>query len=697
MDSIDSDDDMSYSFFADKSNSKDVNKEKNIENLGFGVTPPAPIPIFTKRTREKWVEDSSVDKCKSCNSTFRIYRRRHHCRMCCSIFCDYCTRYREKIPRIIKKIPTKSGKEEDIDYNTPVRLCLNCYNSFRSIYKIEELFTVFSLLKLDLQDLKKISLVCKQWNLIGAFYLSKFREIQYKLPNYSYNSWEKQILWTNRLLLKNHSIWEVHVLRSLKTEPEKFSEAVNIYFGENKKKIKPSIAKKIKELKENENKKECWFRMCSRYCKKKLDPERALLLLDVLKIENNIVAKEITQTFNNLSDYNLECYLPYILYKLTETSNVVLKEFIFERCSKSLRIANCCYWYFKINNKKYLSGLLEKLPEFTSLTIFRAENFVNLIRGDDVIEGKMISVVAPELGDQEIFTDKIHIKDSATRPTFIPLENSAILFKKDDIRKDYIVICVIRLMEKILKENGLDINVVTYNVQPTSENDGVIEIVENCETLYSLSEKLNTNIINFLLRNNPNESVINLRNRFKESCAFYSVVAFLLSISDRNTENLMVTTSGDFLNIDFNQIMGENFKPLKASCVRITSQMLDALGGENSKEYEEFKELCGEIYTILRRHVNTFICLLSLIMDDEKMYLEIIKRFCPGETSEDALKNIKNRVDNSVENLSFSRYHVIDFFHKYSKESSVGNFFESSYSNSKSYLSSIYSYLYNGK
>jgi hypothetical protein len=711
MDSEEDSDDMSYSFFADKTDYREKKSKQQRQNIPFGETPPAPTAIFTKRVREKWVDDSSFTKCKNCKATFRVYRRVHHCRQCGGSFCDYCTRYRSKIPKIIKKIPTRSGKEEPIDYNTPVRLCLECYNTFLSIYKIEKLFTVFSLLKLDLEDLKSISLVCKEWNLIGAFYLSKFREIQYKLPNYSYNSWEKQILWTNRFLFKNHSVWEIHVLRSVKEEQKKLEQAVDIYFKRDfeKKKIKPQIAEKIKLLKEKERKKECWFRMCSRYCKKELDTERALLLLDVLDSENesvNIIAKEVTKTFNELSDYMLETFLPYLLYKLIKTSNIVLKNFIFARCSKSLRISNCCYWYFKINCKKYLNEMIEVIPENITMTIFKSENFVNFIRGDETIEGKMVSVVKPELGEQEIFTDKIHIKDSATRPTFIPLSNSSILFKKDDIRKDYIIICVIKLMEKILQENGIDINVVTYNVQPTSEIDGVIEIVENCETLYTLSEKMNVSIINYLLSNNPDEPVKNLRNRFKQSCAFYSVVAFLLSISDRNTENIMVTARGNLLQIDFSFILGLDPKPLKTSCIRITYQMLDALGGENSKEYEEFKELCGNIYDVLRRHVNTFVCLLSLIptfetstktspkLEENRMFLEIVKRFCPGETYEDAIRNLKTRIDNSANSSTFSKYHVIDFFHKMNKETTFYSLLGNTYSGSKSYLSDFYSYYF---
>ena len=661
----------------------------------------------------------------------------HNCRNCCDVFCDECTKYRAKIPKVIKKIPTRTGTEEEIDYNTPVRLCLNCYTNYDTIHKLEKLLTVFSLLNLDLFDFKNLSMVCKAWRPMALFYLSKFREIQYKLPKYSYNDWEKRALWNNRHILKNHTVWEIHVLRSLRLPPKntelqtspaanerlqkkrelerlenqnKFNEIVKIYYNTDRDSPRFSDCSEcIKDVKE------CWDRMCSRYCRTELDPERALLLLDVLDNQDqhvleslNTLAKEIVNAFDTCDDYILECYLPYILSKVISSDNLVIRDWIFKRASNSIRIANCSYWFFKNNSKKYFTDLCGILPQNMFVSLLKAESFLELIRDEQDLPNELISLVNPELGLQIIDKANISIKKSATKPTFIPCSKASILFKKDDIRKDYVIICVIRLMEKILQDSGLDISIVTYNVQPTSANEGFIQIVDNCETLYSISEKLNTTLINYLLKHNPDESVQNLRNRFKNSCAVYSVIAFLLSISDRNTENLMLTTDGSMFHIDFSYVLSLDPKILRTSCVRITPQMLEALGGEKSQEYEEFKELCGTIYDILRRHVNTFVCLLSLIptfksnsrtspeIDEKQMYIEIIKRFCPGENYEDAIRNLKTRIDNSADHSTLSKYHVIDFFHKHNREATMTNFLggtiSSAYNGTKSLMGGLYSY-----
>ena len=168
----------------------------------------------------------------------------------------------------------------------------------------------------------------------------------------------------------------------------------------------------------------------------------------------------------------------------------------------------------------------------------------------------------------------------------------------------------------------------------------------------------------------------------------------------------MVTHDANFFEIDFSYSLSLDPKILKTSCVRITPQMLDALGGEHSKEFEEFKDLCCVVYDILRRHINTFVCLLSLIptfrsdsktcpnINESEMFAEIIRRFCPGESYNDAIKNLKTRIENSSNYSTFSKYYVIDFFHKVKKEETLSNTLSLTYSGTKNLLSNVFGYVY---
>ncbi len=689
------------------------------ENI-LATTPPDPC-TFAKRTKEIWDSDSSFPNCKNCKCLFRIYRRRHHCRNCAGVFCDTCSQYKCKIPPVIQKLPSRTGLQEKIDYTVDVRLCEKCYLSYQAISKLQTDFLIFSLLPLTIRDLKNIKTVCKEWKTIADFYLSKFREIQYKLPNQKYNKWEKQILWTNRFLLKNHIIWQNHLLLSLSNSlttnlQNNKIKTTNLQNNKIKTINKHDISKQkrmdsILKIYRNGNKSvnktvnkikcECWNIMCCRLCVSELDAEKALQLLPISYNKN--VSDYITSAFRTTTDSELEnywaCILNYFQY---------LQNFVIEKCQHNVRFANITFWYLTNKDKQHLPVLIENLSKDMYLNILKSQIFAeSVMSGKYNVSKNMetISVTNPELGLQTVFTEKISVKESATRPVYIPMTKHDLLYKHDSVGKDYVIMSVIRCMTEILKKSGIYIDVVTYNIQPVSETDGFIEIVKNCETLYNLSEKQNISITNYLLKHNPDKSVSQLRQTFKKSCAFYSVVSYLLSISDRNSENLMVTKNGDFFEIDYSYCLGgPEPKPIKPSCIRITYQMLDALGGENSDEYLEFKELCCTIYDVLRRHVNTFICLLSLIpqftgtntspnLNENVMLQELAKRFSVGDDCETALKNLKTRIDDSANGSSTTKYHIIDFFHKINKEKTVNTYIDLGYTTSKNLLTSFYGYV----
>lgn len=709
---MDHNDPMSFSLYIDKPNHNfniypnddiyedDIEEEFNI----IAETPPDPCPEISKRIREKWVDDCNVPKCTQCKCTFRFYRRRHHCYFCGNIYCDACSNFRNKIPRSIEKIPTRSGKEEPINYNKKVRLCSQCYKKTKHIFNIENVFKVFSLLDLDLYNIKNAGMVCSEWRHASLFYISKFRLIQYKLPYSKYNQWEKDVLWKNRFLLKGHNLWQCHVIRSVKDNPKKLSEVVDLYFSNNNVQF---------------NRNECWKRMCTRDCNISLDSRKALLLTPLIKLNSdsiNLLVDVSIQAFNQCNDKILSCYLPYLLHHVVISENTILKDYIFQKCKENIHIANMCYYWFKINCKTYSIDLMDILDSKSHNLIVKGNNLIERIRHDkleDIKEAvstcKLVSPIFPELGHQTVDIDGISFKRSATKPVLIPMNKSKLLFKRDDVRKDQTVISVIRLMEEILKENGVDIDIITYNVQPTSEKEGFVEIVDNATTLYQI-EKQKMSILNYLMKHNPDVSVDELRKRFLKSCAVYSVIAFLISFSDGHLDNIMLTEKGDLFYIDYGFVLGQGAKPISVPSIRITTGMLEALGGYNSEGYEEFKELCGKIYDILRRHVNTFILLLSVVpsfnsdswtspnISHSELHKEIVKKFCPGETYEEAISHLKTKIDKSTNASSLSKYHIIDFFHKHNKEKTVKNVLTSTitttYSGTKHLINGVYSYLY---
>ena len=306
----------------------------------------------------------------------------------------------------------------------------------------------------------------------------------------------------------------------------------------------------------------------------------------------------------------------------------------------------------------------------------------------------VVSPLHPDYGEFSIDAAHVEIKQSITRPVVIPMFNGkgqriVCMQKNDDIRKDQIVLSVIKLMDLVLKkEMGEDLGIVTYRLRPTGPSEGFVEFVNDSCTLYSIQKNQMT-LLQHILDKNPDSTAKQIGNRFMKSCAAYCVISFLLGVGDRHLENLMVTDDARLFHVDYGFILGQDPKFLKLDDMRITPEMLDALGGHNSESYRKFKVLCDKIYNILRRHLNLFACLLNLFVTtnpkidgsrhftENRVLREIAKRFAPGENYKEAKIHLHNRIDNCTTTGTSFRGAVIDFFHKHNKEKTVKTAFTS--------------------
>ncbi|EGC34615.1 hypothetical protein DICPUDRAFT_79620 [Dictyostelium purpureum] len=82
-----------------------------------------------------WKPDQSALQCNGCQAQFTLIRRRHHCRMCGSIFCDSCSSFYSILPA-------------EYGYSGPQRLCRVCNNAFeqkKQFYETDALVAQFQL------------------------------------------------------------------------------------------------------------------------------------------------------------------------------------------------------------------------------------------------------------------------------------------------------------------------------------------------------------------------------------------------------------------------------------------------------------------------------------------------------------------------------------------------------------------------
>jgi len=389
--------------------------------------------------------------------------------------------------------------------------------------------------------------------------------------------------------------------------------------------------------------------------------------------------------------------------------------FLIEKTMKNLNLCNQLFWtitqnmsqgesrdYFKLMRARLVNKLepqwykiFQTGYDFTTNIIKIAqndnehilENIQRYLRVFPTIDNIKLPIDLNKTFDG-IDIDKIKILDSKTRPIILPCiytnkDNNSkqlcnIMLKKEDSRKEDIVMKMIKLIDIFLKrEEGLDLYITSYNILPISNEYGYIEFVEKSHTLYSIREEMGFTIQNYLLEKNQNMSLLTFRDRFTKSCAAYCVITYILGIGDRHLDNMMVSENGCLFHIDFGYILGRDPK-LVSPEIRLTLEMVDAMGGYNSIHFQKFKDYCGRAYNCIRRHANIFyVLLLSLtnfqdILEDQYITPEYIKnyilvRFIPGENYKEADLQFKYKIDT---NLNTYSENVIDYFHKKNKGTS---------------------------
>lgn len=198
-------------------------------------------------------------------------------------------------------------------------------------------------------------------------------------------------------------------------------------------------------------------------------------------------------------------------------------------------------------------------------------------------------------------------------------ERYPIIFKTgDDLRQDQLVIQIIMLMDRLLQKENLDLKLSPYRILATSTSAGAVQFVPSMP-LANIATKYKGSVLAYLRANNPDErQPLGVRaeamDTYVKSCAGYCVITYLLGVGDRHLDNLLITPTGRFFHADFGYILGRDPKPF-APLMKLSKEMIEGMGGAQSKHYQEFKQHCFTAYTTLRKSSNLILNLFSLMVD----------------------------------------------------------------------------------
>jgi len=690
--------DLSYSIFLEE-----IKKNKNNNNG---------LDHVRVRNSMSWIPDDSVNQCYSCNINFGWFYRRHHCRACGRIFCANCS---SKVIALAKNLDTyPEGPNEKIPNYWEIltfrrrkknseqkeRVCNKCYDRLTNMYSLEVYILIFGYV--DIKTLSQISLVNKEWNRAVNVCKSVFRDIQYLLPGYDLSPLQKRLIWNNRYYLSGHSRWLIKLLSVID-----WSNNLEV--------------KEIESIINKNRKCTCWNLMCTRICNNQITSYEWMELLDLKFINSNVVKQLFLKSLTNLADTEFECFIPQLTYSLQYDDSSLLNLLI-KKSVANILLRTIIYWNLVILKSIHLKFNSYYIEFITQLDACLGRRIVydELIKGRKLI--KIISRLPADNNEVNTYfeTQRDHLgcsirlnpddpiiyplsaipyplnptrkiiainsydiktKQSITYPRIIPLICSnesmdSILFKKECLIQDYIIINIIRIMDSILKrDENIDFGIKTYRVLPLNDKSGIIEIIPDSETLYTITHKLNFTIQNYVLEHNSSLPVDQIRQRFVKSAAAYCVISYLLGVGDRHLDNIMVSQDGFLFHIDYGFILGFDPKPITPT-MRITKDIVDAMGGVNSKDFTLFKDYCTRIFNCLRKYIWLFMSMFLIITEDglaidsgkykkDRLKDQFLARFLPSESDNDAKSQLLIKIDDSYQSYTSN---VIDFWHYHSKE-----------------------------
>ncbi|XP_014457801.2 phosphatidylinositol 4-phosphate 3-kinase C2 domain-containing subunit alpha isoform X1 [Alligator mississippiensis] len=402
-----------------------------------------------------------------------------------------------------------------------------------------------------------------------------------------------------------------------------------------------------------------------------LPPLTALELLN-----SEFADQEVRTTAVNwieaISDDELADFLPQFVQALkyeTYLDNTLVR-FILARALGNIQIAHYLYWLlkdtlqdpmfgirYKIILGAFLSicgkGLREELEKQTKLVqlLGMAAEKVKQASGSarqNVLQTGMERMQSfflrnkcrlplnPSLVAKELNIKACSFFSSNAVPLKVALANADplgeeinVMFKVgEDLRQDMLALQMIKIMDKIWLQEGLDLRMVIFKCLSTGKDRGMVELVPASDTLRKIQVEYGVTgsfkdkpLAEWLRKYNPTEEEYEKASEnFIYSCAGCCVATYVLGICDRHNDNIMLRSTGHMFHIDFGRFLGHaqmfgSFKRDRAPFV-LTSDMAYVInGGEKPTiRFQLFVDLCCQAYNLIRKRADLFLNLLSLML-----------------------------------------------------------------------------------
>ncbi|NWW72870.1 P3C2G kinase, partial [Climacteris rufus] len=385
------------------------------------------------------------------------------------------------------------------------------------------------------------------------------------------------------------------------------------------------------------------------------------------------IRRTAVQQIENMSNDELLEYLPQLVQvlKFEWSLESPLVKLLLNRSLQSIQVAHHLYWllknaqnevHFKIWYKKLRAALQFCAGQTLNNEFSKEEKLIRIL--EDIAtkvkaasDPKRKDVLKVEIHRLQQFFQEVKVCRLPLNPALVvrgieadscsyftsnafplkisfinansPSGNINVIFKiGDDLRQDMLVLQIIRVMDSIWLQEGLDMQMIIYRCLSTGKGQGLVQMVPDATTLAKIHREsgligpLKENTIKKWFRHHhPLESSYQEAIRtFFYSCAGWCVVTFILGVCDRHSDNIMLTKAGHMFHIDFGRFLGhaQMFGSIRRDRAPFifTSEMEYFIteGGKNPQRFQEFVELCCRAYNAVRKHSQLLLNLLEMML-----------------------------------------------------------------------------------
>jgi hypothetical protein len=281
----------------------------------------------------------------------------------------------------------------------------------------------------------------------------------------------------------------------------------------------------------------------------------------------------------------------------------------------------------------------------------------------------------PILIDAEI----IQYVDNNPNNEILKRKNIKFIIKKDkSLRKEQLISSLIDILQyKIstynFEDENIDFNnfdlIPTYQIIMITKDVGLIEYIEDSITLRMINQHGYT-LQNYILNCNANETLDKIKTKFMHSLSISSCISYIIGLGDRHLDNIMINKNGQIFHIDYGYIM-EN--PLTSIFdmpqIKVTSDIIDFLGGPHSIYYNNFKMLVIKIYNILRANRSILNIYFKFICESGYMNWDVVENKLNQKLMNGMkCKDIEITLVNEIESANSFTNMFVDICHMYKQK-----------------------------